>query len=157
NAANQSFDFERALENYRVLAESPRFAAAKSAQIQDRRDDALINSAIISDRLQRYKSAQTLYSRVYREINDPDERRTALYRIAEMDFERGAWQDALGGMQNFIRAYDGDAKANDLTMLARWRIAQIHEEQRDSKAHERALQNLVDVFRAKHMTPGSLA
>ena len=60
--ANRFFDFDRAVENYRLLADADRFEGSSNATILERREGALINAAAILERLQQYGPGGDLLS-----------------------------------------------------------------------------------------------
>lgn len=155
--ANRFFDFQRAVENYQVLADSPRFRTTSNDEIQQWRRDAMINSAIIFERLQQYERAASYYERAAEMLTDQAEKRNAHYRVAEMAFKRRDWRDAIEAMRSFISRYQGQSGAGDLVVQAHWRIAQARKELRDQRAYKSALQDVVNGFARSGAEPGSMA
>ncbi len=155
--ANRFFDFEKAVSNYQVLADSKRFAASDDPGIVEKREDGLINAALILENLQQYRRAAQYYTRAASTIRDPETKRTAKFRIAEMSYKQRQYPSAIRGMRQFINAYKGDPGAGELVVLAYWRIAQSFEAQRAEREYLRALQDVVDAFKSSGQEPGSLA
>ena len=156
--ANRFFDFQRAVENYRVLADSARFRNSRDENIVNWRNDALINAAIIFERLQQYDRAADYYRQAAATISDPEAKRNAEYRVAEMAFKRRAWRDAIREMQGFINRYQGQRGAGELVVQAYWRIAQAQKEQRARQStYEGALNDVVNAFARSGAEPGSMA
>ncbi|MEM9730069.1 MAG: tetratricopeptide repeat protein, partial [Myxococcota bacterium] len=156
NAARY-FDFDRAVENYRVLADSKRFATSTDPTVQQRRADGLVNSAIMLEQLQQYKEATRYYRRVYETVDDPAVKRTALYRIAEMAYRQQRYVEAIRGMQEFIRAYENDGQAGDLVVQAYWRIAQSERARGRTREYRSALADVTKAYERTGQPAGSIA
>lgn len=155
--ASRNFDFDRAVENYRVLADAPRFASSADPQVQAKRTDALVNSAVLLEQLQRYSEATRYYRRVYETVEDEDTKRDALYRIAEMAYKQRRYAQAIGAMREFIRAYDDDGEAGELVVRAYWRIAQSWKARGRMGEYRQALRDVTAAFERTGQPAGSIA
>ena len=155
--ASRNFDFDRAVENYRVLADSPRFAKSTDPEVQSKRADGLVNSAVLLEQLQRYPEATKYYRRVYDTVDDPATKRNALYRIAEMAYKQRRYPQAIQGMRDFIKVYGGDDEAGELLVLAYWRIAQSWKARGRIKDYRAALEDVTSAFKRTGQPPGSIA
>ena len=156
--ANRFFDFERAVQSYSVLADSPRFRDSSDENIKRWREDALINAAIIFEGLQQYDRAADYYRRAAASMTDTEAKRNADYRVAEMSFKQRNWRGAIGAMQDFIRRYQSQRGAGELVVQAYWRIAQAQKEQRAREStYEGALNDVVTAFARSGAEPGSMA
>ncbi|AKF06441.1 tetratricopeptide repeat protein [Sandaracinus amylolyticus] len=156
--ANRFFDYERAIESYRVLADSPRFASSTDPGIQETRTDALINAARILEYQQDYNRAADYYRRAAEaQGTPPDVARSARFRVAEMAFKRRDWNGTIREMRAFIDRYRGDAAAGELLVTAYWRIAQARQELRQTRDYRTALQDVVDAFSRAGQERGSIA
>ncbi len=155
--ASRNFDFDRAVENYRVLADSPRFAKSADPQVQTKRADGLVNSAILLEQLQRYAEATRYYRRVYSTVDDPATKRNALYRIAEMAYKQRRYTQAISGMREFISAYGKDGEAGELVVQAYWRIAQSWKARGRIKDYRAALGDVSRAFEQTGQPAGSIA
>jgi len=155
--ASRNFDFERALENYRVLADSPRFAKSADPEVQAKRADGLVNTAVLLEQLQRYPEATRYYRRVYETVDDPATKRNALYRIAEMAYKQQRYPQAISGMREFIDRYRNDGAAGELVVQAHWRIAQSWKARGRTQDYRTALQAVLDAYERTGQPPGSLA
>ncbi len=156
NAARY-FDFDRAVENYRVLADSQRFANSTDPGVQKQRTDALVNSAVMLEQLQQYKEATKYYRRVHVTVDEPDVKRTALYRIAEMAYRQKRYPEAIRGMRDFIKAYGDEGQAGELVVQAYWRIAQSEKARGRFREHRAALVGVTKAYERTGQPPGSLA
>jgi len=155
--ASRNFDFDRAVDNYRVLADSQRFAKSADPEVQSKRADGLVNSAILLERLQRYPEATQYYRRVYTTVDDASTKRNALYRIAEMAYRQKRYPQAINGMREFIRAYGSDGEAGDLLVQAYWRIAQSWKARGRMGDYRSALQDVTAAFQRTGQPAGSIA
>jgi len=155
--ASRNFDFDRAVENYRVLADSPRFAKSVDLQVQSKRADGLVNSAILLERLQRYTQATNYYRRVYETVEDPGTKRNALYRIAEMAYKQQRYPQAISGMREFIKTYGNDGEAGDLVVQAYWRIAQSCKARGRMRDYRAALNDVTKSYERTGQPAGSVA
>ncbi|MEM9071309.1 MAG: tetratricopeptide repeat protein [Myxococcota bacterium] len=156
--ANRGFEFEEAVRNYRILVDSPRFRASSDDRIKEFRRDALANTAIIYEQLQRYNEAVRYYRNLY-DSNDAsaDLKRTALYRIAEIAFNRRDWNRTIREMRAFISRYQREAAAGELVVQAYWRIAQARKNMRQTRDYQNALRDVVQAFGRSGQPPSSLA
>ncbi|MCB9626389.1 MAG: tetratricopeptide repeat protein [Sandaracinaceae bacterium] len=156
-AANIGFEFETALENYRILADSPRFAATTNEEVRTWREDALVNSAILLQNLGRYREATAYYTRVAQSTSDEAVRRNARYAIAEMAYNQRSYSDAVREYRSFISTYQRDAAAGELVVQSYWRIAQIRLALNQNNEYQAALADVVRAFSASGQEPGSMA
>ena len=162
--ANRFFDYDRAVQNYRTLADSQRFQRSTDPDMPARRTDSLINAARILEFQQNYTDATAYYRRVTDALasaSDADSvstRRTAFYRIAEMSYERHDWNGTIRDMQAFIDRYRSDTAAGELVVQATWRISQARQQQHASASqYNAALQAVVDAFAHSGQPAGSIA
>jgi tetratricopeptide (TPR) repeat protein len=155
--ASRNFDFDRSVENYRVLADSPRFAQSSDPEVQNKRADGLVNSAILLEQLQRYPEATRYYRRVYETVEDPATKRNALYRIAEMAYKQQRYPEAIAGMREFIKVYGNDGEAGELVVQAYWRIAQSWKARGRAGEYRPALQDVTRAYERSGQPAGSIA
>ncbi|MDQ3036226.1 MAG: tetratricopeptide repeat protein [Myxococcota bacterium] len=157
-AANRYFDYDRAIQNYRTLADSDRFARSTDAAIAQIRTDALINAARILEYQQDYTRAAEYYRRITQTPGAAAaDQRNAAYRVAEMQFKRRDWNGTVREMRAFIDRYRNDADAGELLVTAYWRIAEARREMRQTRDYRQALQDVVDAFARSGQTRGSIA
>ena len=156
--ANRFFDFGRAVDNYRLLADSPRFASSTNPAVVEKREDALINAAVILERQQQYSQAAQYYRRAAAILRDPAERQNAYYRIAEMAFKQQSWTSAVTEMRAFISRYASDRAAGELVVQAYWRIAQARQSARArATEYTSALTDVVNAFARSGQPASSMA
>jgi tetratricopeptide (TPR) repeat protein len=155
--ASRNFDFDRAVENYRVLADSPRFAKSMDPEVQSKRADGLVNSAILLEQLQRYPEATQYYRRAYETVEDATTKRNALYRIAEMAYKQRRYPQAIAGMRSFIKVYADDGEAGELVVRAHWRIAQSWKARGRINDYRAALEDVTRAYSRTGQPAGSIA
>lgn len=153
--ANRFFDYDLAVENYRALADSQRFANSR-ADLREFRDGALVNAAQILEWQQQYARAADYYRRAVSVLTG-DEKTSAAYRLAEMSHKQRRWDDSVRAMQGFIDQYRGTAAAGELVVQASWRIAQARSAQGPVGPYRTALQGVLDAFARSGQQPGSIA
>ncbi|MEM6960721.1 MAG: hypothetical protein AAF550_03125, partial [Myxococcota bacterium] len=154
--SNRFFEFDRAVENYRILADSSRFQSTEDEKIRQYREDSLINAAVILENLQRYDPAASYYQRAAETTSDEETRRRAYYRIAEMRYTRGDWAETIRQMRSFLDNPVSQG-SGELRVQARWRIAQAFRQFRREREYRNALRNVVSEFESSGEDPGSLA
>ncbi|HKP63400.1 MAG TPA: tetratricopeptide repeat protein, partial [Polyangiales bacterium] len=155
--ANRFFDYDRAIENYRTLADSERFAKSKSPAIAESREGALINAAKILEYQQQYERAAQYYKRAAETLRDPNEKRAAYFRVAEMAFKLKQWPRAQKEMKDFITRYQSDRGAGELLVEAYWRIAEIKRQQGPAREYDPALRDVATAYAKSGQQPGSFA
>jgi TolA-binding protein len=155
--ANRFFDFDRAVDNYRILADSERFARSTEKGMPARREGALINAAKILEYQQQYKRAAEYYERAAAILRNPGDVRSARYRVAEMEYKQEHWQLVISKMRDFISRYQRDKNAGELVVQAYWRIAEAREALRQKRDYKKALYDVVDAFARSGQKPGSYA
>jgi len=153
--ANRFFDFDRAVESYRVLADSERFTKSTAPALVEAREGALINAAKILEFRQQYERAATYYKRAADVLRDPNEKRAAAFRVAEMSFKLKQWAKAQREMQDFIAKYKADPAAGELLVEAYSRIADTRRELKQPV--DPALKDIVTAFAQSGQQPGSFA
>lgn len=155
--ANRFFDYDLAIENYRILADSERFKKSADPEMPARREDALINAAKILEYQQSYSRAADYYQRAADLLKDPTEKQAAAYRVAEMAYKQNNWNDTVKKMQAFIGKYQSDPAASELVVQAQWRIAQARKSSGKQKDYEAALADVVTTYARSGQQPGSAA
>jgi tetratricopeptide (TPR) repeat protein len=155
-SARRSFDYERALTNYRALAESRRFETSADPEMPGMREDAIVESARMLEYQQDYARAAEYYRRAADLIDDPAEQRIARFRLAMMAFLREDWNATVREMNAFIDRYRTDTAAVDLVSEAGWHIVEAREALRAREADRAsAMRNIVDLFGRLNGSPGS--
>jgi tetratricopeptide (TPR) repeat protein len=155
--ANRFFDYDRAIENYRILADSERFKKSTEKDMPERRQDALINAAKIFEYQQQYPKAAEYYGRAAEMLKDPNDKRAAYFRVAEMSFKQNKWSDTVTKMKEFSNRYQSDPAAGELVVLAYWRTAQAKKNSGKQKDYEVALADVVSAYAKSGQPPGSMA
>ncbi|HEX7477040.1 MAG TPA: tetratricopeptide repeat protein, partial [Polyangiales bacterium] len=155
--ANRFFDFDRAVENYRMLADADRFTRSSAPQLPEWREGALINAAKILEYQQQYDKAAKYYQRAAETLRDPAEKRAAYFRVADMAFKLKQWARAQKEMRDFITRYQSDKDAGELVIEAYWRIAEARRELKQSNDYDPALRDVVSAYARSGQPAGSFA
>lgn len=155
--SNRFFDYDRAVENYKVLADSKRFSKSKSKRMVEWREGALINAARILEYQQAYGRAASYYRRAIQVLKAPAEIRAANYRIAEMAYKQKRWGDTMKEMRAFIGRYSGDKEAGEQVVQAYWRIAEARKALKQRSDYKRAMADVVTGFARSGQPAGSYA
>ncbi|MDB4987966.1 MAG: domain protein putative component of TonB system [Myxococcaceae bacterium] len=155
--SNRFFDYDGAIENYRIIADSQRFAKSQDPDMPERREGALINAAKILEYQQQYSQAAAYYQRASDTLKDPSDKQSAAYRVAEMSFKQNNWKDTVTKMQAFIGKYQSDPTAGELVVQASWRIAQARKAMGKQKDYDNALADVVTTYARSGQQPGSIA
>jgi TolA-binding protein len=155
--ANRFFDFDRAIDNYRTLADSDRFAKSTDSKIAEWREGALVNSAKILEYQQQYARAADYYARAADIVRDPADQRAARYKVAEMAIKLEQWGKAVTGLRAFISRYQGDKQAGELVVQAYARIAEARKAQGSINDYRAARKDVITAFARSGQAPGSYA
>ncbi|HEX2676365.1 MAG TPA: tetratricopeptide repeat protein, partial [Polyangiales bacterium] len=154
--SNRFFDYDRAVENYRILADSDRFAKSTSPNVAEWREGALINAAKILEYQQQYDRAAVYYKRAADTLRDPADKRSAYFKVAQMSFKLKSWSKAQKDMRDFIARYQSDKDAGELVVEAYFDIS---EAQRLSgiRNYDSAQRDVVSAYARSGQPPGSYA
>ncbi len=155
--ANRFFDYDRAVESYRTLADSDRFNKSTAKGVAEWREGALINAAKILEYQQQYERAATYYQRAAEILRDPAEKRAAYFRVADMAFKLKQWTRAQKEMRDFITRYQSDKAAGELVVEAYWRIAEARLELKQTHDYDPALRDVVSAYARSGQAAGSFA
>jgi tetratricopeptide (TPR) repeat protein len=155
--ANRFFDYDKAVESYRTLADSPRFAKSTDPKMSEWREGSLINAAKILEYEQQYSRAAEYYQRAADTLKDPAEQRAARYRVAEMAFKLDQWSRSITEMRAFIARYRADKGGGELVVQAHYRIAQAQKELKRTRDYNAALADVVAAYARSGEAPGSFA
>ncbi|HJK96734.1 MAG TPA: tetratricopeptide repeat protein, partial [Polyangiaceae bacterium LLY-WYZ-14_1] len=155
--ANRFFDFDTAVDYYSALADSRRFRQSTDDRVRGWRESALINAAIILEQLQQYRRAADYYDRAEDLVTEPEKKRQASFKKAEMAFKQRAWSNAIRAMREFINRYQGQEGAGELVVEAYWKIAEARQELRQTRDYQGALRDVVEAFSQSGLPAGTYA
>ncbi len=155
--ANRFFDYDRAVESYRILADSDRFAKSTSPNVVEWREGALINAAKILEYQQQYDRAAQYYQRAADSLKVPADKRAAYFRVAQMAFKLKQWTRAQKEMRDFITRYQSDKDAGELVVEAYWQIAEAKRLGGQTREYDAALRDVVAGYARSGQAAGSYA
>ncbi|MCK9462558.1 MAG: tetratricopeptide repeat protein [Proteobacteria bacterium] len=150
-AANAFFEYEKALANYKILADSPKF---KGSQY---REDSVYNSAYILTNLQSYNQAIPYWQRYSNEVADETKRVEAAFNAADMPFRAGSWGAAVKSYEAFVGKYERNTTAGPFVVKAAYRLAEAEGNRNKKKSQIKAWQRTVELYKRLVNQPGSMS
>jgi cellulose synthase operon protein C len=150
-AANAFFDYEKALANYKILADAPKF---KSSQY---RKDSVYNSAYILTNLQSYVEAIPYWQRYSSEAEDEAKRVEAAFNASDMPFRAGSWNAAVAAYEDFIARYERNPSAGPFVVKAIFRLSQAEGHLNKKKSEIKAWERTVELYKRLVNQPGSMS
>ncbi len=154
--SDRFMDFERSLSSYRVLVDSQRFKQSEAASVKERREDALINTALLLERVERHAEARRYFVLASAESSSPEVRQTAAFKAALMTRLDKGCGAALSELDGFITRSANDPKAAELRVEAAWTLAECRASG-SSRVYAAALDRVITLFDNAGLTPGSAA
>ena len=151
SAANNFFEYDKALENYRILADEKRFADYENRTV------SIYNAAYILTNLQSYTKAIPYWERYAREEKDPEKSIEAAFNAADMNFRAEKWKQAIDAYESFIKRYDKQKEAGALVVKASYRIGLCEIKLRPNKEPSKVWQKTIDLYNRLVNEPGSMS
>ncbi len=121
SAANNFFEYDKALENYKILADEDRFKDYENRTL------SVYNAAFILTNLQSYTHAIPYWERYSREETDVTKSVEAAFKAADMLFKARKWRAAIDAYDNFIRRNERREGAGPFVVKASYRIGKSYE------------------------------
>jgi tetratricopeptide (TPR) repeat protein len=150
SAANNFFEYDKALENYKILADEPRFKDYENRAV------SIYNSAYILTNLQRYTEAQPYWARYAEEEDDVEKSIEAAFNAADMSFRAKKWPQAVKEYHNFIKNYSSESKAGQQLVKASFQTSVAQEKLGRKKEQEKAWEQKIDLYN-RNKEPGSMS
>jgi cellulose synthase operon protein C len=150
-AANAFFEYEKALSNYKILADSPKF---KDSQY---REDSVYNSAYILTNLQSYKDAIPYWQRYAAEVDDETKRIEAAFNAADMQYRARAWSAAVTSYEDFVARFERNASAGPFVVKAEFRLADAEGERDKHGSQVKAWERTIELYKRLVNQPGSMS
>lgn len=145
------FQFERALQAYRILAESETYADSQHRQI------ALLNAATLLDSLQRYERSAALFNRYAEQSSDPAEQAKIRFRAANVVAKLDSPRKTIAAFSRFLNDF-ADAADQDENILEAWvRVGRAYVELGQKKRAKQAFERCVAEFSRRGAAPASPA
>ncbi len=150
-AANNFFEYDKALENYQILADESRF------EDYENRTVAVYNAAYILTNLQSYLAAMPYWARYSKEERDVQKSIEAAFNEADMYFRAKKWMRAIRGYNNFIKRYERNNDAGPFVVKAAYRIGLASKKFNPNKNFIKAWNRTVELYDRLAQTPGSMS
>ncbi len=150
SAANNFFEYDKALENYRILADEKRFEDYENRVV------SVYNSAFILTNLQRYTDAIPYWTRYSKEETDAVKSAEAAFNAADMYYKAKQWKRAIQAYDEFISRFERDRDAQASLVKASYRISLAEDTLGRKKNEAEAWQRTVDLYN-RSREPGSMS
>jgi cellulose synthase operon protein C len=150
-AANAFFEYEKALGNYRILADAERFKSSEYRQ------DSVYNSAFILTNLQSYAQAIPYWERYSREVDDEAKRVEAAFNAADMLFRAGSWNEAAQAYETFIARFSRNIAAGAFVVKAAFRMSEADGKRGKHADEVRAWRQTLELYGRLVHQPGSMS
>jgi tetratricopeptide (TPR) repeat protein len=150
-AANKFFEYDTALNNYKILADEKRFKESEY------REDAIYNSAFILTNLQDYQKAVPYWQRYASEVEDAKKSIEASYNSADMYFRAKRWNLAIKEYEKFIKRYERNSDAGPFVVKASYRTGLSHREMNKHKKETSSWKKTVELYARIVQDPGSMS
>ncbi|MCP4606867.1 MAG: tetratricopeptide repeat protein [Proteobacteria bacterium] len=151
SAANNFFEYDKALENYRLLADEPRFEDYENRVV------SIYNAAYIQTNLQSYPEAIPYWERYSREEKDREKSIEAAFNAADMNFRAKRWRKAIEAYDGFIRAYGREKKAGPYVVKASYRTGLAVAKIRPKKSLVDEWSRTIELYNRLVREPGSIS
>ncbi len=151
SAANNFFEYDKALENYRILADEPRFKDYENRTV------SIYNSAYILTNLQDYKDAIPYWERYSREEQDPEKSIEAAFNAADMNFRAKKWRNSIDAYALFIKRHQNNKKAGPFVVKAAYRTSLAEAKIRKQRKPVDAWKKTVDLYNRLVRDPGTMS
>ncbi|MCP4677055.1 MAG: tetratricopeptide repeat protein [Deltaproteobacteria bacterium] len=151
SAANNFFEYDKALENYRILADEPRFKDYENRVV------SIYNSAYIMTNLQDYMDAIPYWERYSREEQDQEKSIEAAFNSADMYFRAKKWRKSVEAYGKFIRSYERNKKAGLFVVKASYRTSLSERKLQRKRMPTKTWQRTVDLYSRLVKEPGSMS
>jgi tetratricopeptide (TPR) repeat protein len=151
SAANNFFEYDKALENYRILADEKRFESYENRVV------SVYNAAYILTNLQSYVAAIPYWERYAREESDPVKSIEASFNAADMNFRAERWRRAVDAYNSFIKRFGRSRDAGPMVVKAAHRLGLCLQKLRPGKSVPGEWKRTVDLYNRLVSEPGSMS
>lgn len=150
-AAQKFFEYEKALDNYRILADEQRFSDYENRTV------AVYNSADILTNLQSYTDAVPYWKRYAKEETDRIKSIEASFNAADMYFRAKKWKEAISAYDEYIKQHGNDKEAGPYVVKATYRIGLAQKNRGRLKEQAQAWKTTVQYYDSLVAQPGSIS
>ncbi len=151
SAANNFFEYDKALENYRILADEKRFKDYENRTV------AVYNAAYILTNLQSYTAAIPYWERYSKEEKDEQKSIEAAFNASDMYFRAKKWVRAIRAYNEFINRYERSEAAGPFVVKAAYRIGLAIRKTRPKRRLLKEWNRTVELYNRLVRTPGSMS
>ncbi|MDJ0761781.1 MAG: tetratricopeptide repeat protein [Myxococcota bacterium] len=151
SAANNFFEYDKAVENYRILADEERFRDYENRVV------SIYNAAYILTNLQSYMEAIPYWERYAREEADETKSVEAAFNAADMYFRAKRWRKAIDAYEDFIKRQRGRTGAGPYVVKAAYRMGKADQEVRRRRMPKEAWTQTIAHYNDLVNEPGSMS
>jgi tetratricopeptide (TPR) repeat protein len=151
NVAAKFFEYEKALQLFKILADEKRFKDSEY------RGDAVYNTAFWLTNLQSYKEAIPYWRRFSAEVDDEVKSIEAAFSAADMNFRAGAWNAAIADYAAFIKKYERNPKAGQQVVKASYRTGLANAKRNKRREQIKAWEQTMTLYKRLVNEPGSMS
>lgn len=143
------FDYDRSLRHYQLFYEefegpTPEVLEELDFDIEQRRQEALLYTAQISEYLQRYDDAARTFEDYFGQYPEADEAAETLWAASEMWEKAGRTDDKLRVLEEYIDEYGDQHDHGQRLIEARAKMAEVHERRGRRGATDRERERIVE-------------
>lgn len=162
-AVNQErfFDYENAIQSYELFYDKYRNrpqadldATGLDFNLQERRADALRNSAVLRENLQSYTEAGKAYERYNSTFPTRSEASETSWRAVEVWKKAGDSAKMIKAINTYIKDHGSDANSARV-LEGLMMIADYHESKRDVAQADRFYKRIIDEYQTRAVQPAS--
>jgi tetratricopeptide (TPR) repeat protein len=150
-AANNFFEYEKALDNYKILADAEKFKKSEY------REDAVYNSAYILTNLQSYAEAVPYWQRYSKEVDDEKKSVEAAFNAADMPYRAGSLAAAVTSYEGFIARFERSSEAGAFVVKAAYRLAEVQGRRNKKREQIKGWERTVELYKRLVNQPGSMS
>ena len=143
------FEFDRAVQNYLILADSPRFAGNKH------RTDAIYNAAVILENDQAYTRAAKQLLRYADEVGKPEEAAEAYFKAGMIYDKMNRFKDMQKTLGAFPKKYGNAPKQGGRAVEAMFRIGRAADKRKNWTLAKRYYRATIQEFNRRGLQPAS--
>jgi tetratricopeptide (TPR) repeat protein len=143
--AENSYDFEKAVQNYQKLVKD--YPASKN------REAALFNSARLLEGQQRYSDAAAAFLHYAELFPQSEDTPKNIYRAALIDEKQGDWKGYIHALDEFIKKYSGKPAQFELVIDARKRVGDGWKKLGNERESKVAYQVAANEFDRRNLKP----
>jgi cellulose synthase operon protein C len=143
------FEFDKAVNNFLILADSPRFADS------EHRVDSIYNAATILENDQAYARSAKLFIRYSQQVGKPKEAAEAYYRAAQIYEKMNDYPTMAKTMRDFVKLHGNAPGQAPSAVEAMYKVAEGADKKNDWKSAQQYYKATISEFSSRGQKPAS--